>query len=66
MHSRDGRPVAVWHNGDWLGWLQKFSVVQQLGIRTLRARTVQEHIDAENHHNPDATVATILQFQGEL
>ena len=32
--------------------------MQPLGIRTLRERTVQEHIDAENRHGPDATVAT--------
>jgi SnoaL-like polyketide cyclase len=26
-HWRDGRPVEMWHNGDWLGWLQMAGVV---------------------------------------
>jgi hypothetical protein len=30
-HWRDGRPVEMWHNGDWLGWLQKAGVVPSLG-----------------------------------
>jgi SnoaL-like polyketide cyclase len=30
-HWRDGRPVEMWHNGDWLGWLQKAGVVAGLG-----------------------------------
>jgi len=29
-HWRDGHPVEMWHNGDWLGWLQKAGVVPPL------------------------------------
>lgn len=31
---------------------------QQTDIRALRERTVQAHVDAENNHDPAATVAT--------
>ncbi len=30
-HWRDGRPVEIWHNGDWLGWLQGAGVLPALG-----------------------------------
>ena len=30
-HWRDGRPVEMWHHGDWLGWLQKAGVLPPLG-----------------------------------
>lgn len=28
---QDGRPVEIWHNGDWLGWLQRCGVLPPLG-----------------------------------
>ena len=28
---RDGRPAEMWHNGDWLGWLQKAGILPSLG-----------------------------------
>ncbi len=31
VHWSDGRPVEIWHHGDWLGWLQKCEVVPPLG-----------------------------------
>lgn len=31
VHWGDGRPVEIWHHGDWLGWLQKCGVVPPLG-----------------------------------
>jgi steroid delta-isomerase-like uncharacterized protein len=58
MHWRDGRPVEVWHHGDWLGWLQRCGALPPLDARAARERTVREHMDAENRHDPDATVAT--------
>jgi steroid delta-isomerase-like uncharacterized protein len=58
IHWRDGRPVEVWHHGDWLGWLQRCGAVPPLHVRAARERIVREHIDAENRHDPEATVAT--------
>ena len=31
IHWQDGRPVELWHNGDWLGWLQRCDVLPPLG-----------------------------------
>ncbi len=31
IHWRDGRPVEIWHFGDWLGWLQGAGVLPALG-----------------------------------
>jgi predicted ester cyclase len=31
VHWQDGRPVEIWHSGDWLGWLQGAGVVPALG-----------------------------------
>jgi ketosteroid isomerase-like protein len=31
LHWRDGRPVEVWHFGDWLSWLQGAGVIPPLG-----------------------------------
>jgi predicted ester cyclase len=31
IHWRDGRPIEVWHFGDWLGWLQQAGVIPTLG-----------------------------------
>jgi predicted ester cyclase len=31
IHWQDGLPVEIWHNGDWLGWLQKCGVLPPLG-----------------------------------
>lgn len=31
IHWRNGQPAEVWHNGDWLGWLQHCGVVPALG-----------------------------------
>jgi len=58
IHWRDGRPVEVWHHGDWLGWLQRCGAVSPLQVRAARERVVREHVDAENRHDPDSTVAT--------
>jgi predicted ester cyclase len=30
-HWHDGMPTEIWHNGDWLGWLQNCGVVPALG-----------------------------------
>lgn len=30
VHWSDGRPVEIWHNGDWLGWLQGCGVLPPL------------------------------------
>jgi len=58
IHWRDGRPVEVWHHGDWLGWLQRCGAVSPLQVRAARERVVRAHVDAENRHDPDSTVAT--------
>lgn len=31
FHWQDGKPVEVWHFGDWLGWLQGAGVIPPLG-----------------------------------
>jgi hypothetical protein len=31
VHWQDGRPVEIWHSGDWLGWLQDAGVIPALG-----------------------------------
>lgn len=31
VHWHDGQPVEIWHNGDWLGWLQRCGVLPPLG-----------------------------------
>ena len=28
---QNGQPVEIWHNGDWLGWLQRCGVLPPLG-----------------------------------
>jgi predicted ester cyclase len=41
IHWRDGRPIEVWHHGDWLGWLQRCGVVPSLQVRAARERIVR-------------------------
>ena len=31
FHWQDGKPVEIWHFGDWLGWLQGAGVIPPLG-----------------------------------
>ena len=31
LRWQDGRPVEIWHHGDWLGWLQKCGLLPPLG-----------------------------------
>jgi len=31
VHWQDGQPIEIWHNGDWLGWLQGCGVLPALG-----------------------------------
>ncbi|MDX1615939.1 MAG: ester cyclase [Candidatus Promineifilaceae bacterium] len=30
-HWAEGKMIEVWHNGDWLGWLQRAGVIPPLG-----------------------------------